>query len=440
MNLTEPSDLRVIGEQLAALLQNANGRLCTTPGRQALVLDLCAEREDLAIPLKDTVSRRSFDALVGHARSRNGVPQRDALLDELGRIYSAETVGLLAEFLNGFLGIDASPTKPSGTEQTTCLAFSESSVDFSNTGRTGSSQTDIPDKPGAWRISRYLIIGMGIAVLSASGLAILRLPVACVLTRSCDEISIAKKIENALKAAEGAAEDLMVADDFESFNEALDTLDGQLELLADQSLTSDDEDKASRLRLRAARSKQKLGEEMQYQQLLRSAETSLDDAERSDGINQIQHIRSAQRDLEAIPKDSFVSAEASQLRSRLNSMIDRPFTEIQPSSPQPPPIPRSQPQPEQQSPAQSRPGSAAPSPARTAPAPPARPAAPPPQKRPAGTSTQQTPAAAPRAPKVPPRQESGIQQQDRVPQGASQYSLPKAWEQRREQRRESMNN
>ena len=109
------SELRVLGERLAGHLRQAAGRRDSVAGRQALVADLFAGRDDLLIPLKDVVSRPSFEALLEPGGARRAAVQRDALLGELQALYAPVVVDRLAEVLNGFLGLSATaplPTTP----------------------------------------------------------------------------------------------------------------------------------------------------------------------------------------------------------------------------------------------------------------------------------------------------------------------------------------
>ena len=96
---------RQIGAQLCQFaLENADKPLFAAT-LQGLVADLTPHQPDLAIPLRDLVSRPLFLASARQLLGGAGVIQRDALTHELGRIYSKETLEALEQILNGFLGL-----------------------------------------------------------------------------------------------------------------------------------------------------------------------------------------------------------------------------------------------------------------------------------------------------------------------------------------------
>jgi hypothetical protein len=68
-----------------------------------VVDDLAAGMPDLQAPLRDLVTRQSFGTLLPHARSGGGSIQRDALIQEISRIYHPALLVEVQEVLNGFL-------------------------------------------------------------------------------------------------------------------------------------------------------------------------------------------------------------------------------------------------------------------------------------------------------------------------------------------------
>ncbi|WP_255020276.1 hypothetical protein [Cyanobium sp. WKJ7-Wakatipu] len=64
---------------------------------------MTAGQSDLQAPLRDLVSRQSFAALLPHAGSNGGLIQRDALIQEISRVYHPDVLIFIEEVLNGFL-------------------------------------------------------------------------------------------------------------------------------------------------------------------------------------------------------------------------------------------------------------------------------------------------------------------------------------------------
>ncbi len=96
--------LRSLGRQLGEFVLQRQGASRPTPvALQGVVADLAAGTPDLQAPLRDLVSRQSFGALLPHARSGGGLIQRDALIQEISRVYHPEVLVEMEEVLNGFL-------------------------------------------------------------------------------------------------------------------------------------------------------------------------------------------------------------------------------------------------------------------------------------------------------------------------------------------------
>jgi hypothetical protein len=60
---------------------------------------------DLQASLRDILSRQSFTAIIQYALSGRGMIQRDALIQEISRVYHPDVLDDLEEVLNGFLAV-----------------------------------------------------------------------------------------------------------------------------------------------------------------------------------------------------------------------------------------------------------------------------------------------------------------------------------------------
>ncbi len=95
--------LRRLGSELGEYAQRHRGALPSPGTLQGAVADLAANLPDLQAPLRDLVSRQTFAALIPYARSGAGSIQRDALIQEISRVYHPSVLVAVEEILNGFL-------------------------------------------------------------------------------------------------------------------------------------------------------------------------------------------------------------------------------------------------------------------------------------------------------------------------------------------------
>ncbi len=99
----DSTQLRSLGRQLGEYVVRHSGIPLAPMALQGVVADLAAGMADLQAPLRDLVSRQSFSALLDHARSSGGLIQRDALIQEISRVYHPDVLADIEEVLNGFL-------------------------------------------------------------------------------------------------------------------------------------------------------------------------------------------------------------------------------------------------------------------------------------------------------------------------------------------------
>lgn len=72
---------------------------------QGVAADLIPNQPDLAAPIKDLINRPLFLSTLRQMKPGAALAQRDALINELARIYTPETLQALHHILNGLLDI-----------------------------------------------------------------------------------------------------------------------------------------------------------------------------------------------------------------------------------------------------------------------------------------------------------------------------------------------
>lgn len=411
----EGSELRLLGERLAGYLRQTGGRSQSASGRQALVADLFAGRDDLLIPLKDLVSRPSFAALLAPGGGRPAAIQRDALLAELQALYAPAVVARLAEVLNGVLGLGAAapaPVQPPPQRPPSPPA-ARATAARTPPPPVRPPRPEPPAEPiaaGAAPASRspgclvLALIAGGTLILTLQLMLSLRGADICRLTGFCPLALAPGGDGSRLRPALAAAEALQAAGSLGAFERALQELELALGRLRAEALSPEDQQQLAVLDTLAAQGRQRLQAEQLDGDRLRRAEAALTQAEQApEGQpERAEGIREAAADLEAISRGSFVAPQAESLRLRLQRLTPaapapelpaagtEPATPSEPSQPTAPPLPEAPP---------------APSPERPS--------------EPAGEAEQ------------PQASRTGT---------TNRYSLPKAWEDRRERRREIMQN
>ncbi len=113
MQRKQSHQYRRIGSQLAEFIQSSNGSdAVTTKTLQGVVADLTASDPDIGPPLRDMVSRRSFQTLIPHTSSGSRKVKRQALIQEISQLYHPDVVKAIGDVLEGFLETsDASNTE-----------------------------------------------------------------------------------------------------------------------------------------------------------------------------------------------------------------------------------------------------------------------------------------------------------------------------------------
>jgi hypothetical protein len=410
----EGGELRVLGERLADYLRQGGTRRQSAAGRQALVADLFAGRDDLLIPLKDLVSRPSFAALLDPGDVRPAAIQRDALLAELQALYAPAVVTRLAAVLNGVLGLEAGAAAPAPAAPATVPVAprptpSAATIPARRSRPPRPEPPAEPSAPGAAPASRspgclvLALIAGGTLILTTQLMLSLRGSDFCRLTGLCPPALAPGGDSTRLQPALAAAEALQSAASLGAYERALQELELAVSRLRGEALSPEDQQQLAVLDTLAAQGRQRLQAEQRDAERLRRAEAALAQAEqapegqpeRADGLRQ------AAAELEAISRSSFVAPQAEGLRLRLQRLT--------PAAPAP------------ELPAAGT---------EAAPAEPSEPTAPALPEAPA-TSSPERPSEPAGASEQPQASRSG---------STNRYTLPQAWEERRERRREIMQN
>jgi len=93
-----------LGAELAKYVRSQTGQgVPPVTALQAVVADIAATTPNLAIPLRDLVSRQGLQVLLPLAGSGSGELQCKALVDDIRQLYHPDVVQALVEVLNGFL-------------------------------------------------------------------------------------------------------------------------------------------------------------------------------------------------------------------------------------------------------------------------------------------------------------------------------------------------
>ena len=186
-----------IGGQLGQYVRSQSGQFPSPGALQGVIADLAASMPDLQAPLRDLVSRQTFTALLPHALSAGGLIQRDALIQEISRVYNADVLLKVELVLNGFLdasgGIAVSISQVSTTYDRPTI--DEPSVIFTAASvkndmvSIAPNQLSIPKRNVAtyWDklkpVHKLVILAAGTCVFMATGLASMS------SGKSCSQIS-----------------------------------------------------------------------------------------------------------------------------------------------------------------------------------------------------------------------------------------------------------
>ena len=182
MASSDRDELRNIGSQLAQYVRQQGGNPPSAGALQGVVADLAAKMPDLQAPLRDLVTRQTFQTLLPHALSAGGSVRRDALIQEISRVYNADILLEVEEVLNGFLdasgGIAISITQYNSTYESLNLnnrpanatrdSIKPAKASNASTTTPSSSVATLPYREKLKPIEKWILVAAGTVAACAA--------------------------------------------------------------------------------------------------------------------------------------------------------------------------------------------------------------------------------------------------------------------------------
>lgn len=344
---------RHIGVKLGQYLQTTDGAIPTTAALQALVADLIGDNDDLLVPMRDLVSRPSFQALIGNAGSGKGRIQRDCLIEEMRLIFSKQVISALEDLLDGFLDLPERQMSIPQAKDRLQLNSTDEAVSteeikraaqrydsLRNKARDLEKEIDLPLSPKKTNgINKYrLFIPFLVAVVAIiAGGTVLRRPPLCELLHLCSGERGSDNTRQILRDADSAKQAIRAATSLDDYRRALDQLNREIPKLSRSILTEDDKRTLQELIISARKAKALLVIEEKIQKRLEKARSILTVAQKVRGQEQFQQLSQIEDELAAIPLKSFASEEARELGQQLEQLREknRRLQVEQPENPRP---------------------------------------------------------------------------------------------------------
>ena len=142
-----PENRRQLGERLAAFVCSPSFRASGSNALVGVIADLVADDPDMGPPLKDLVTRPTFQNLLPFAAQGGAgvLAQRDSLLTELSRTYNPDIVAAMGDILNGFLNISDNAHSPQARSNDEAGSFADSASSFAtdHQGKDDEEKSDI---------------------------------------------------------------------------------------------------------------------------------------------------------------------------------------------------------------------------------------------------------------------------------------------------------
>jgi len=292
-----------------------------------MAADLVGAHTELALPLRDLVSRPAFRALAEKAVSGGGLLERDALLQDLQQTFAPAVVAGLAEVLNGLLDLPSGsagiPAKPA--EQTSAEDLPSEPLPRAAESRS--------DRRRASRVPLLLLVSIGTAAVAGASVLLLRTSPLCGAFGLCPQWVGLSQSASALQAASAAEQALRRTGSVEAYATALEQLERELLKLSGDPLSPGQQQQLSAFQATARNARQTLQAERADQESLARAAEALAAAEASPASDQSAHLIAARQALDSIPPRSFSAAEASRLRTQLDGFVRQGSPPAKPSAP-----------------------------------------------------------------------------------------------------------
>jgi len=160
-----------LGRQLGEYVRHQSENKFNLQALQGVIADLTSDKHDLQASLRDLVSRESFKSLLPYALSGYGTVKRDAVIQEISRVYHPEIIIEIEEVLNGFLakngGSASSVSRHSlpGHNSQSSAGIHEDSVDTSAAANTSNYSTIHTQTLSASSLSRFTVTALLGAIL-----------------------------------------------------------------------------------------------------------------------------------------------------------------------------------------------------------------------------------------------------------------------------------
>lgn len=311
-------DYRQIGRVLASHLKQCSV-VPSVAAMQGMIADLAADHPELLLPMRDLVTRPHFQGLIAKADSSGGTLQRDALLNELRPLFSAQVLDALTQLLDGFLNIPSTPTSPNQEQAPEAVRANSAHSPSTAPAPAMAKAVAPPVAPGKQRGFQWPVILL-VAVLFAGAGATLRSPALCGYFGLCIVSKDFKNLEQVLLSARRADQALRRATTLEDYTLALRQLDGELLKLRDTPLAEQQQRQRDELSAISKQAQTVLTAEKADQQRVENAASALQAAKQQSGDGRVKQLAVARRELDVIPPRSFAGAEANRLRQQLTQM------------------------------------------------------------------------------------------------------------------------
>lgn len=452
MDPAQQAAYRQIGQQIAAHLQQQPLASFSPRQWQGLLADLAGHHSDLKTPLWDLTQRPLFANLLQQKDRVHGAIAREALLQQLRSLFAPQVVEALGEVLDGLIAAHWGEPGGSASLQAPAPPPPPSSPETPDPDPPGSPPEAGSPVPAASPRSRGLSPEIGenrrlllLAALASLGFvaAVFALsgPWRCSIPGLCPPASFRAEPQRTLARAQQLARQLKAARTLGSYQALAQTLQRELESLQSAPLTAEQADRYRALQAIAAAARTTAATETGISRKLDQVSAWLRAAPQSDGPPSPEARAKARSALMGVGKTRFSQQRLQSLRQSLRTFDKfsaRP-AEDGPAGAAPdtaPPGDADPPQvPSRDAPSRPGPGGTRPSTSGWASEAPAMPA-PAPRPRPVDPA----PPAPPTSPSSEPAITSPVTPSMEAPAPSrGDYRLPEKWEQRRQRRREIMN-
>ena len=325
MTPQEQNQYRAIGGRLAVVLRQRKDQRSSASILQAIAADLLGDKAELLTPLKDLVSRPSFELLVTKAGSGRGVVERRALLADMERTYSPVVINALEELVNGFLDLPKTssslPVKKKVEVDSTLNTHEQEKlspqqqIEPSVAAKSGAKlhQPIRKNQTATWVLGSCATI----ATLAVISTATIRSQLICTAFGLCQGSDQPTAVHQTLQAARLAVSDLENADSLLSYRIAANELELELQRLRSETLSSEQRKQQAELSRIRQKAREALLQDEADQEQLKKAAAALASARQLEGSEQMVQLITAEQLLQPIAAGGFAAAAANILREEM---------------------------------------------------------------------------------------------------------------------------